>query len=46
MEPTERKPHEVEGNGIVEDEQNWNVGVETVSGLIGQVCLYSHTMGQ
>lgn len=34
---------------MVEDEQNWNVGVEAVSGLsglIGQVCLYSQTMGQ
>lgn len=31
MEPTERKPVEVEGNRMVEDGQNWNVKTEAVS---------------
>ena len=40
MEPTERKPTEVEGNRMVEGGQNWNVKIEAVSSpLIGQVCL-------
>lgn len=40
MEPTRRAPLSVEGNRMVEDEQNWNLGVEAVlAPLIGQTCL-------
>ena len=40
MEPTRRAPVSVEGNRKVEDEQDWNMGVEAVlAPLIGQICL-------
>ena len=41
MEPPEREPSGVEGDRMMEEEQNWNMEAEAVSAsLIGQAYLY------